>query len=115
MLLNYDKATLGKSLILDEVKSEHNLNLYAQWFLDPSKSLSLSEIRSLPASQFKANLGENPNLGYISSVMWLRFTVKNTSSKPTWLLEMACRDLLLLTNSTWAARPVALNLDMRLR
>lgn len=89
LLLNCKIQAVAATLVLDDSKSDYNLNLHSEWFEDPEKTLSLSEVLALPEHAFKTGLGENPNLGYTASALWLRFTLKNNSSQSIWFLEMA--------------------------
>jgi len=89
LLLGCKIQAVAAPLVLDDLKSDYNLILHSQWLEDPDRTLSLSEVLALPEDAFKIGLGENPNLGYTASALWLRFTLENNSSQPIWLLELA--------------------------
>ncbi len=63
----------------------------AEYLLDAAHTLTLDDVRSVAvAKQFRQVATNHPNFGYISDIVWLRISVKNTLSHPvTRILDVA--------------------------
>lgn len=79
-----------KSLILKNTKGKYPVDLYLEIFEDPTRQLSVNDVRSLQySSQFKTNTEKSPNFGFTRSAYWVRFNINNESSfRSPWILEL---------------------------
>src|SRR5579884_2619225 len=63
------------------------LGSYVEILEDKDGSLSFKDVYS--SEKFVASKEENPNLGTSASTFWIRFRIKNTSSAPRLMMELA--------------------------
>jgi two-component system, OmpR family, sensor histidine kinase BaeS len=59
-----------------------------EFVIDPDKSLTLEQVRQLPASRFTTLTHANFNGGFSSAALWVRTRLHNTASEPVeWVLK----------------------------
>jgi len=78
-------------LVLTDEQHEYPLGLYAVFFKDETRKLSIDDVTSPKyARQFMANSEEVPNFGLAHAACWVRFRVRNETRQTThWRLQMA--------------------------
>ncbi len=76
-------------VLLTNSKGEYHLGLHLEILEDKDKKWSIEDVVSPGLSgNFVRSREEAPNFGYSNSVYWIRFKLKNNSSRKEWLLEI---------------------------
>ncbi|MDH4129508.1 MAG: PAS domain S-box protein [Spirochaetota bacterium] len=85
----------AKTLILTNSTKEYPLGLYLDILEDKENKLTIHDVSSTDtAKKFVQSKEIFPNMGFSNSAYWLRFQVKNESSKTKeWLLEISFPEL----------------------
>jgi signal transduction histidine kinase len=78
-------------VILTDGQGKYPLGLYLQLLEDPGGKLTIEDVSSAQYdAKFSPSRVEVPNYGYTDSAYWVRFHLKNeTSRMDQWLLELA--------------------------
>ncbi len=75
-------------LILSDTGEKYLIGRYMEILEDPDGSLSIEDVMSQNyAERFENCRVDVKNLGYTRSVYWLKFTVKNDTTTPYWVLD----------------------------
>lgn len=88
---SYPVESVNKPVILRSDRAEYPIGLNLDILEDKTRKLTINDITSPEvSSQFIPNHNETPNLGYMMSNLWVRFSVKNEAdAQKKWLLILS--------------------------
>ncbi|MCP4130933.1 MAG: hypothetical protein GY754_08110, partial [bacterium] len=76
-------------LSLDNTREEYKLAPYLEYLEDPQGTITIRGIESGKYDhRFTRNTGGTPNMGYVNSAYWVRFSCVFPTGEKKWLLEL---------------------------
>ena len=76
-------------VVLTDSKGEYHLGRYFEILVDKEKKWSIQDVASPGLSgAFIKSRQETPNFGYTDAACWIRYKLKNNSSRDEWLLDV---------------------------
>lgn len=86
-----EPAIVPSPVILTDDQGEYPLGLYLALLDDPTGQLTIEEVASAKlAGRFMPSQEATPTFGYLRSAVWLRFQLKNDTSRASdWWLEIS--------------------------